>query len=72
MMTGLEKGRACRTPQRGLQRLPLVFPEFGQFPVEDARPAHVRAALARGLATGKARSTVAKIKIGVSMVLAEL
>jgi hypothetical protein len=56
-----------------LQRLrQFVFPELGQLPVGDVRPAHVRAALARGLASGKARSTIAKIKIDISTVLAEL
>jgi integrase len=56
-----------------LQRLKqFAFPEFGHVPVTDVRPTHVRSALARALAAGKSRSTITKVKIDVSTVLAEL
>ena len=68
-----QKAEGLTTWTDRLQRLrQFAFPEFGHLPVTDVRPAHVRAALARGLKSGKARSTIAKVKIDISTVLAEL
>ncbi len=53
-----------------LQR--LAFPEFGQLPVNEVRPPHIRQALDLGLSKGLSRRTLALVKIDVSTVLGEL
>jgi integrase len=67
---GAEGHRTWKDRLARLQR--LAFPEFGQLPVNEVRPPHIRQALDLGLSKGLSRRTLALVKIDVSTVLGEL